>query len=67
MNKALAVQASEPAAADKDWAGVDRSIVNQAPLLSLPTQLQVYFVSTRTRNVQVNPEWGMLLGQLWIH
>jgi len=35
MNKALAVQASEPAAADKDWAGVDRSIVNQAPLLSL--------------------------------
>ena len=67
MNKALAVQASDPAAAGEAWAGVDRSIVDQAPWLALPTPLQVYFVSTRTSNVQVSPQWGMLLSQLWIH
>jgi hypothetical protein len=66
MNKALAVQASEPAAAGEAWGGVDRSIVDRAPWLELPTPLQVYFMSSRTGNVQVSPQWGMLLSQLWI-
>lgn len=67
MKKALAVEANEPAAAGEAWAGVDRSIVDRAPWLAMPTQLQVYFVSARTSNVQVNLQWGMLLSQLWIH
>ena len=66
MNSALAEEVSKPAAADEKWAQIDRSIVDQAPWLSLPTHRQVYFVSPRTGNVQVSSYWGILLGQLWI-
>ena len=66
INDALAAQASQPAAAGEMWAGVDRSIVDQAAWLILPKPLDVSFVSTRTHNVQLNPQLGMLLGQLWI-
>jgi peptide/nickel transport system substrate-binding protein len=66
IRTAVVLQSSDPSAAGEAWARVDRTIVDQAPWLSLPTALQVYFTSTRTGNVQVNPQWGMLLGQLWI-
>jgi peptide/nickel transport system substrate-binding protein len=66
MNTARAIQVNDPAAANAAWAGVDRSIVDLAPWLQLPTPRLVYFVSARTGNVQVNPVWGLLLSQLWI-
>ncbi len=66
MRRARAVQASYPAVAGEAWAGIDRSIVNLAPWVTMPTPKQVYFVSSRTGNFQVSPQWGILLGQLWI-
>ena len=67
MRRALSEQASNPAVAGAAWAEVDRSIVNQAPWVTMPTPRQVYFVSQRIGNFQVSPQWGILLSQLWIH
>jgi peptide/nickel transport system substrate-binding protein len=66
LKRALAVQASQPAAAGKDWGRVDRSVVDTAAWVALPTQKDDFFVSRRTGNVQDSPQWGMLLSQLWV-
>jgi len=66
MQRALAEQSSDPAVAGAAWAGVDRSIVNQAPWVAMPTPKQVYFVSSRIGNFEVSPQWGVLLSQLWV-
>jgi YVTN family beta-propeller protein len=66
ITEALAIQASDPAAAGAAWERVDRSIVDRAPLLSIATPLQIYFVSSRTSGVQVSPQLGLLLSKLWV-
>jgi ABC-type transport system substrate-binding protein/class 3 adenylate cyclase len=54
------------AAAGNAWARVDRSIVDQAPAVPLYTLRSVDFVSTRVGDYIYNPEYGVLLDQLWV-
>ncbi len=54
------------AAAGKAWAEVDRAIVDQAPAVPLYTLRSVDFVSKRVGDYVYNPEYGVLLDQLWV-
>ena len=40
--------------------------MDEAAELSMPSPQQVYFVSSRTGNVEIHPQWGLLLDQLWV-
>ena len=66
IKRALALQASDPAAAGPLWADIDRSIVDKAPWVPTHTGKGLSFVSKRVGNYQYNPEWGILLDQLWV-
>jgi peptide/nickel transport system substrate-binding protein len=66
IRQALALQTADPYVANRLWAQIDRNIVDLAPVVPLITLKQVDIVSRRVGNYQYNPQWGVLLGQLWV-
>jgi YVTN family beta-propeller protein len=66
IRRALALQATDFSRANQLWAQIDQEIVDQAPVVPLITHKQMEFVSNRIGNYQYNPQWGILLDQLWV-
>jgi YVTN family beta-propeller protein len=66
IKRALALESTEPKAANRLWAQIDRRIVDQAPWLPTLNPNTVDFLSERVGNYQVHPQWGLLLDQLWV-
>jgi peptide/nickel transport system substrate-binding protein len=52
--------------ADALWARVDRRVVDRAAVVPLVNARQLDSVSRRVGNYQYNPQWGILLDQLWV-
>ena len=66
MDEALALQTTDPAAADKLWERVDRALTDQAAWIPYATPRQHRLVSKRVGNHQSHPVWGTLLDQMWV-
>ena len=66
MMQALRLQATDPTGADNVWTTVDREIVDQAAAVPLYNPKAIDVVSRRVGNYQRNPQWGVLLDQLWL-
>jgi peptide/nickel transport system substrate-binding protein len=68
IDRLAAKAGAEPsaAAAGTAWAAVDRAIVDQSPAVPLYTLRSVDFVSRRVGDYVYNPEYGVLLDQLWV-
>jgi peptide/nickel transport system substrate-binding protein len=64
--RALELQASDPDAAVAPWARIERDLVDLAPWVPLLTPSHASVTSKRVGNYQHNPEWGLLLDQLWV-
>ena len=56
----------DPAAATSLWQQVEQSLLVQAPVVPAYNRSAVDFVSKRVGNYQYNPQWGVLLDQLWV-
>jgi ABC-type transport system substrate-binding protein len=66
-DQAQAAQQTDPAAARKLWASIDRILTDQAPWVPILTLSPTVFVSARVGNCQVSPYYyGPLLDQIWI-
>jgi YVTN family beta-propeller protein len=66
MRHATSVSATDARRAAADWADVDRKAVDAAGWVPLVTPREVEFVSSRVRNYQFNPLWGLLVDQVWL-
>jgi peptide/nickel transport system substrate-binding protein len=66
MTRASAVQVQDPAAATTLWQRVEDAILAQAPIVPAYNRTYVTFVSERVGNYQYNPQWGVLLDQIWV-
>ncbi len=66
LARAATVQSENTAAASALWQKAERAILADAPLLPTDNQQNVAFLSKRTGNFQYNPQWGVLLDQLWV-
>lgn len=66
MNRALAVETRNRSAADIVWSKADRAVTNQAPMVVMFNPAVVTFVSKRTGDFQYNPQWGLLMDQVWV-
>jgi ABC-type transport system substrate-binding protein len=66
IGHAVALETTDPYLANQLWAQVDREIVNQAPVVPLFTLKNVDIVSQRVGNYEYNPQWGVLVDQLWV-
>lgn len=64
--EATDLQATDPTAAYRKWADVDRMIVDKSPAVAAFNPIQLAFVSERVDNVQVHPVLGVLLSQMWV-
>jgi YVTN family beta-propeller protein len=64
--QARAAQLTDPAAARRLWAQVDRIVTDQAPWIPILNEASTAFVSARVRNYQESPEYGPLLAQVWV-
>ena len=63
---AQAAQLTDPAAARKLWARVDRIVTDQAPWIPLENTAPTVFVSSRAGNYQESAGDGPLLDQTWV-
>ena len=60
------IQGQDPVAGQRAWAAADRMIVDRAAAVPYANNLALTLVSPRTGNDQSNPQWGVLLDQLWV-
>src|SRR5439155_8504875 len=66
-SQAQAAQQTDPAAARKLWAKLDRLVTDQAPWVPILNASFTVFVSARVGNYQESPSYGgPLLDQIWI-
>jgi YVTN family beta-propeller protein len=65
-SKAQSAQLTNPAAARKMWARIDRIVTNQAPWVPISNTSPIVFASARVRNYQESPYYGPLLDQTWV-
>src|SRR5262249_60045164 len=66
-DEAQAAQQTDPAAARRLWASIDRIVTDQAPWVPVLTMSTTVFVSARVGNCQVSPYYyGPLLDQIWV-
>jgi len=63
---ALRLQETDPAAANSAWADLDHQIVEDAIVAPVDNPVSTFAVSARVENVQVHPQWGILLSRLWV-
>jgi peptide/nickel transport system substrate-binding protein len=57
---------SNPTAANAIWQKVDHEMTDQAPWVDLYNPKQIDFLSKRVGNYQWNPQWYILIDQLWV-
>ena len=66
MKRALKLQESDPAAANRLWADIDREFVDTAAWVPLYNAYGADLVSERVGNYQYHPQWGALVSQMWV-
>ena len=62
----MRLQAVDPTSANELWAALDRELTDRAPLVVMASGKALGLVSKRVGNYQYNPQWGVLLNQLWV-
>jgi YVTN family beta-propeller protein len=66
VSAAEAAEARDPELAGRLWAAADRAVVDLAPAVFVATPSALELVSARVGNYQRNPEFGILLDQVWV-
>jgi peptide/nickel transport system substrate-binding protein len=66
MTQASQLGQTDPAAANKLWAKVDHEVTDQAPWVDLYNPKQIDFLSKRVQGYQWNPQWYILIDQMWL-
>lgn len=66
MARAAELQATSSPEATLLWQRIERDLLMQAPLVPANNAQNVDFLSKRVGNYQYNPQWGVLLSQLWV-
>ena len=66
MTKASNMQLTDLQGANDLWAEVDHQVTDLAPWVDLYNPKQIDFLSSRVGNYQWNPQWYILIDQLWV-
>ena len=66
IEEARRLYANDPPAAHAAWVQIDHGLVEDAVWVPLTNPVSPYAFSGRVENIQVHPEWGILLSQLWV-
>jgi len=66
IQEALLLYATDPGAANRAWAEIEHGLVEEAAWAPVTNPVTTHAVSARVENVQLHPQWGLLLSRLWV-
>jgi peptide/nickel transport system substrate-binding protein len=66
INQAESEEAANPSAAAKLWTQIDHEDTNAAPWVDLYNPKQIDFLSSDVHGYKWNPQWYILIDQLWL-
>jgi peptide/nickel transport system substrate-binding protein len=66
MKHALATGVTDPAAANKEWAVIDKKVTDAAPAAYIFTPKHIDFVSKRVGNFLFNAQYYWVVTQSWV-
>jgi ABC-type transport system substrate-binding protein len=66
MDEAAALQVTDPGAANRAWGEIEHQLVDAAVQAPITNPLFTHAVSDRAGNVQLNPQWGLILSLIWV-
>jgi YVTN family beta-propeller protein len=66
IDDALRLYATDPGASNRAWTDIEHQLVEDAVWAPLTNPVSTNAISARTENVQVHPQWGILLSRLWV-
>jgi peptide/nickel transport system substrate-binding protein len=66
INQAEKEESSDPSAAAKTWTQIDHEDTNQAPWVDMYNPKQIDFLSKSVHGYKWNPQWYILIDQLWL-
>jgi peptide/nickel transport system substrate-binding protein len=66
IKKALATQVTDPKAAEKLWAEIDRKVTDLAPAAVMFNPKHIDFVSKRVQNFIFSSQFYWLIGKSWV-
>jgi peptide/nickel transport system substrate-binding protein len=66
INKARAEEATNPTAAAALWTQIDHTDTNEAPWVDMYNPKQIDFLSKNVHGYSWNPQWYILIDQLWL-
>jgi peptide/nickel transport system substrate-binding protein len=66
VNKAETEEATDPSAAAALWTQIDHEDTLQAPWVDLYNPKQIDFLSSNVHGYEWNPQWYILIDQLWL-
>jgi peptide/nickel transport system substrate-binding protein len=66
IEQAQRLQATDPTASNSAWIEIEHQLVEDAAWAPLTNLVSAYAFSARTENIQVHPQWGILLSRLWV-
>jgi len=66
MDQAEQLSVSNPDGANQIWAQVDHAVTDQAPWVDMYNPKQIDFLSKRVQGYQWNPQWYILIDQMWL-
>jgi peptide/nickel transport system substrate-binding protein len=66
MDQAEQLSVSNPDGANQIWAQVDHDVTDQAAWVDMYNPKQIDFLSKRVQGYQWNPQWYILIDQMWL-
>jgi peptide/nickel transport system substrate-binding protein len=66
MDEAMLLGVTDPEAANKMWAEIDRAVTDAAPMAALFTPKRIDFLSKRVGNFQFNSQFYWMVSQSWV-
>jgi peptide/nickel transport system substrate-binding protein len=66
IEEARSLQISDPGSANRAWSEIEHDLVDGAALVPVANPISTFVVSERTGNMQINPQFGLLLDQIWV-
>lgn len=66
IDHALRLYATDPGASNRAWTDIEHQLVEDAVWAPLTNPVSTNAISARMENVQVHPQWGIMLSRLWV-
>jgi peptide/nickel transport system substrate-binding protein len=66
IEEALQLIETDPGAASRAWTEIEHGLVEEAAMAPVTNPVTTHAVSARVENVQVHPQWGLLLSRVWV-